>query len=428
MKLSWEHKESMVLDVSRFSVKQSIPYNRVEFHPDVLIQFGLQENDYVVIYHPLNCKFSVASVKSSPVINRNEIIVSPSIKKKLELWPHAKIVVHPLRRMISTNIQIQNVKQLADGTVIVSDDIYQQMNEMGAEHFEIVNRITSASVDIDRSKIVLDGSIKPGTVKMSYLQREFLDFEHPPNTLSDFYYNLFISTQRLNENQVVFLRDHYENNKVHHIDSYEEKLKAKEILKAVGYNHAVIYPLPEKKRRTKSGGIKDTFDIFLNWSIRPASLKLKVIRPYSTDESSNIVRISKSVMSLLGIEENDIIQLNYRGRSIKVPVLELDSTELIKETNIVCNESSINISIGIPAYLRDKLGIKQIGKICRVERDLKFLFRKNWNKQFLPIIATIFTIYSFDIEVWIKIVIMFVIIPISSYITLSGVREKIQKL
>jgi hypothetical protein len=428
-KLSSEHKESRILALSEHNVRQNIPYNRVELHPTFLLQNDLQENDFAVIYNPFNYKYSVANVKSSSKIAVDEIIASPSIKNKLELWIQAKIVIHPVKKIISQKIQIQDVSKLADGNITVSEDIYQLVEEMGAEHYEVVNRATSASIDITRSEIIVGSSLAPGTIRMSYLQREFLDFEHPPDTLPPFYFQLFKNASVLNQEQVEFLNTHYSKGRVHQIDTYEEKLKAKKILQNVGYNRAVIYPLPLKRNRKQLNILKRPFQFFLHWSIRPSSLKLKVIRPYSTDESSNIVRISKSVMSVLGVAENDLIQLAYRGRFITVPVLELDSTQLIKETNIICNESTINISIGIPAHLRHKLGIKQIGKICTVERDLKFLYRKNWNTQFLPILATIFTIYSLKIDdLWLKILMMVIIIPISSYITLSPVREKIPKI
>lgn len=428
-KLSLDYKESKIYSVSEKSVGQNIPYNRVELHSSVLEQLNLQENDYVIINNPLNSKFAIGCVKSSMKPKHDEIILSLSIKNKLELSLPSTIVFHPLKKIVSSKIQIQAVKMIADGSITVSDDIFQLVNEMGTSHFEIVNRATSASIDLERSKIILDSTLADGTIRMSYLQREFLNFEHPPDTLPTYYYQSFRSTPGLEKEQLEFLEEHYKDNKVHKIDTYEEKLKVKNILQKVGYNRAVIYPLPEKRRKKKLNLIQKTFQLFLKWAIRPSTLKLKVIRPYSTDESSNIVRVSKSVMSVLGIAENDLITLHYRGRSITVPVLELASTQLIKETNIITNESSINISIGIPAHLRDKLGIKQIGKICDVERDLFFLFRKSLHTQFLPILATIFAITQLKIDYWwIKIAMMLIIVPLSSYLTLSAVREKIPKL
>jgi hypothetical protein len=199
----------------------------------------------------------------------------------------------------------------------------------------------------------------------------------------------------------------------------------KKIFKLSGFNNVAIYPLYLKPGKKKRFSITR---LFLNLVIRPASLNLNVIRPYSTDESSNIVRMSKSAMNLLGIAENDLVILHYRRKSIEVPVLEFDSPELVKETNIVTNESSINISIGIPAHLRYKLGIKQIGKIVEIERDLSFLFKKNFNLQFLPILAAIFAVFSLDELSFLKrVIICAIIVPISSFITLSAVREKIPK-
>lgn len=429
VKLSFAYKKSHVLNVSDKGVSENVPYNRLELHSSFLRKLNIQENDFLIILNPLNYKFSIVCVKSTTNSIGEDIIVSLSIRRKLELGEKSKVVIHPLRKLIVNEIKIQNVKQVADGSISVSPDLYEQIEKMGTKYVEIVNRVTAASIDVEFDKVRIDKTLSSGTIRLSYLQREFLNFEHPPDLLTPYYYESFVKHSKLQIEEQQFLEKHYKNKKVHEIKDYGEKQKTKNLLKRVGYYHAAIYPLPEKCKRKKPNVFKRVFYPFLKWTIRPQAIKLKVIRPYSTDESSNIVRLSKSVMSLLGIEENDLVQLHYRGRSITVPVLELASKELINETNIITNEGSINISIGVPAHLRDKLGIKQIGKICDVERDLYFLFRKSLNSQFLPIIGSIIAISQVDIgNLWLKISLLIVFLPVSSYFALSKVREKIPKL
>lgn len=427
-KLSLADNESHIFTKSSHKVKPSIPYNRVELNPKLLKQYDFRENDNVIIYNPFTHLSTVACLKSSPKSGLDEINISPSISNKIGLTQNGQIVFHPLKKVVGENIVIQNVNKLADGAITVSDDIYQMIETFGADHFEIISRATGSSLDIERTKIHPSSSSPDGTIKLSYLQREFLGLEHPPDTLSPYYMELFLNKLE-NQNDKDFLNAHYANEKVHEIDTFEERKKAKGIFKKVGYYQAAIYPIYGKRTKKKMFFLKRIFFLLLRWVIRPANLKLKVIRPYSTDESSNIVRISKNVMSLLGIEENDLIKINYRGRSVSVPVLGLDSAELIEETNIVSNKSSINISIGIPAHLRAKLGIKQIGKVCDVERDLVFLLRKNLYIQFLPILAAIFGISSLGfLPIWLKITLSICMVPLTSYIILSSVREKIPKL
>lgn len=427
-KLSLKDNESITLCKSDKAVEQNIPYNRVELHPTFLTKYQLQENDYVIIYNPLNFAYTVACVKSTSKIGLDEIITTSGIKNRLEIATNAKIVLHPLKKIIANNILIQDAKNLANGDIIVSPDIFQAVQAMGTDYLEVFNRTTSTSFDIKRAKIKESETLSNGSIKMSYLQREFLDFEHPPDTLSNYYFDLFNDVTKLDTEQIDFLKKHYDNKKVHEIKEYKEKQNIKKILKQVGYNQVVLYPLYRKSEIKKKPLYKKVYHLLLRHLIRSASLKLKVIRPYSTDESSNIVRMSKSAMSLLGITENDLIRLHYRKHSIVVPVLEFDSTELIKEVNIVTNDSAINISIGIPAHLRYKLGIKQIGKICEVERNLHFLFIKNFHLQFLPVLASVFAIFSInDLKLWTQILMTIAIVPFSMYITLSAVREKIPK-
>jgi hypothetical protein len=417
--------ESQILNKCDGKVKQNLPYNRIELNPTFITQNKLQENDYVIIFNPLNFISTVACVKSTPNLGMNEIITSSSISKKLNIAINGEIVLHPLERIIVERIIVQNASQLVDGDITISKDIGEALTIIGADYFEIVNRVTSASFDIERSKVKVNPSLSPGTIQLSYMQREFLDLEHPPDTLSKFYYDQICESLLNQLEPIDLIQKHYEKQKVREDLKYEDKQKVKKLMKLAGYNNVAIYPLylkPAKKPRFSLSRL------FLNVAIRPAALKLNVIRPYSTDESSNIVRMSKSAMNLLGIAENDLVILNYRRKSIEVPVLEFDSPELVKETNIVTNDSSINISIGIPAHLRYKLGIKQIGKICEVERDLAFLFKKNLSLQFLPILAAAFAVFSLDeLSFLERILITAIIVPISSFITLSVVREKIPK-
>jgi hypothetical protein len=428
-KVSLVDKQSVILTKSTKPVAQNIPYNRVELHADFMREYQLNENDYVIIYNPLQFIYSVASVKrTSKNISQGEIITSLGIKNKLGIMAHSKVVIHPLKKILAADIQLQDVKSLAEGNIYVSPDLYEQISAAKTDCFEVFNRTTTASFDISRANIMKSDSMSASSIKMSYLQREFLDFEHPPDTLSPYYYEQYHNLEKLNLEQLLFLKKQYANQKVNDIKDYEDKLEIKRILKKVDYNQVVLYPLYRKQEPRKEPVLKRLYHYLLSYLIRPASLKLKVIRPYSTDESSNIVRMSKSAMSLLGIAENDLILLQYRKESIAVPVLEFDQTELIREVNIVTNESSINISIGIPAHLRYKLGIKQIGKICKVERNLHFLFIKNVHLQFLPVLASVFAIFSFDeLKPWIQILMTIFIIPLSMYITLSAVREKIPK-
>lgn len=417
--------ESQILNKSDGKVKQNLPYNRIELNPTFINQNKLQENDYVVIFNPLNFLYTVACVKSTPNLGMNEIITSNSISKKLKIAVNGEILIHPLERIIINKIITQNASQLVDGEISISKDIDDALTIIGSDYFEIVNRVTSASFDIERSKVKVKPSLDPGTIQLSYLQREFLDLEHPPDSLSKFYFDQITESLIKQLEPIDFIQKQYEKQKVREDLNYEEKQKIKKLIKLAGFNNVAIYPLylkPEKKKRFS------LTRLFFNLAIRPASINLNVIRPYSTDESSNIVRMSKSAMNLLGIAENDLVILNYRRNSIEVPVFEFDSPELVKETNIVTNESSINISIGIPAHLRYKLGIKQIGKICEVERDLSFLFKKNLSLQFLPILAATFAVFSLDEYSFLKrSIITAIIVPISSFITLSVVREKIHK-
>jgi hypothetical protein len=218
-------EDSQILIKSDGSVKQNVPYNRIELNPTFLTHNQLQENDYVVIFNPLNFLYTVACVKSTPDLKMNEIITSSSIRKKLNISENGKMVLHPLERIIIDRIQVQNASQLINGDITISEDIDEALKAIGADYFEIVNRVTSASFDIEKSKIRVKSTLAPGSIQLSYLQREFLDLEHPPDTLSTFYYDQICESLIKQLEPIDFFKKQYEKQKVREDLSYEDKQK-----------------------------------------------------------------------------------------------------------------------------------------------------------------------------------------------------------
>lgn len=424
-----EHKgTTQKVCYSSSSAGAPMPLNKVALHPEDLQEFGLIENEYVIIINPAIDDFAIAITSSSEKVERHTIRSSLGIRNKLQLINAGEILMHPLKKIEVNHITVQKITHLQDESIFLSTDLYKQFEYYAASHYELVNPLTAASYDLSRKRIKVDTQLKPQTMRINYLMREFLDYEQPPATISDFYLR-YIECGNCTETQKKLIQKKYTKNICDDALSYDDKLALKSILKSAGLWQLDLYPLPKREKEPTKRLYKKLIQHYMKWTIRPAKIKLKVIRPYSTDESSNIVRMTKNSMSLLGIAENDLVTLSYRGKSVSVPVLELSSSEWIRETNIMPNDSNMNISIGIPASLRLQLGMKKIGVVCTVKRNLPYLFKKNQNLQFIPIVATLLAIYAVNfLDTWVKIVLILIFVPLANYISLSDVREKIPKL
>ena len=425
-----EHKgDTQIVRYSALPAGPPMPLNKVTMHPDHLLAIGLIENEYVLIIQPeIHC-FTIAVTCSDSRVKYGTLRSSLGIRNKLQLNDESNILLHPLKKIEANNVTVQKINHLQDETIFLSSDLYNQFQLYAASHYEVVNPLTGASYDLSRKKLKEDANLKPQTMRINYLTREFLDYEQPPATISKFYMAILQQHEALSEQHRALIQQYYPNNICSKSIAYEDKLQLKSVLKKSGLQQVDLYPLPTNTKAAPIRFYTLLWRRYMRWTIRPAKVKLKVIRPYSTDESSNIVRMTKNAMSLLGIVENDLVTLSYRGKTFSVPVLELNSAEWIRETNIMPNDSNMNISIGIPASLRAQLGMKKIGVVCTVKRNLPYLLKKNQNLQFIPIVATLLAIYAVDfIDTWVKVLLILIFVPLANYISLSDVREKIPKV
>ncbi|WP_096202800.1 hypothetical protein [Bacillus sp. FJAT-45350] len=401
------------------------PHHRVDLSQEMLEALDLLENDYVTVINPVNGLSRRCLVQLNNTLSEEEIRLTLSTKKKLLLQDtHPSfLLIQKYQKYSFLEVKAMNVTSIKDGKVMVSKSIYDSLDqEQGCEFFEVMNGSTGASFDIHKSKIDWDSTLKDNEIKLSFIQRQFLDYELPPDTLSSFYFQRFCSNAK---DDAKIIEGYYANEKALPKIDYLEREKIKKILKKTGYINAHLIPLREYKVSKREPLKKFVTRKISEFIIRQERIQLKVIRPYSTDEPSNIVRVSENSLKLLGLEETDNITISNRSNKVTARVLVMNSLDLARETNIVPSESNLNVSIGIPAHIRSDLGLKHIGKVIEIERDLGYLFRKNLNMQFFSMMAAILTTFTIPIPFSYKIMLICVLLPLSIYISFSKLRESI---
>ena len=152
-----------------------------------------------------------------------------------------------------------------------------------------------------------------------------------------------------------------------------------------------------------------------------STISLICRRPYDNDEGLDIIRMSPSNMSLLGIDEMDKVILQYKDRKISTRVLSLEDDDAFLETNLPI---STDLVVGVPVHIRKKLGVMDLSTTIKVDRDTAFIFKKSINEQIVPILLTLFSTNLFtDFSVVLSAGLSLLAIPIVLYFNLSSKRN-----
>lgn len=125
-------------------------------------------------------------------------------------------------------------------------------------------------------------------------------------------------------------------------------------------------------------------------------------------------------MLLLGIEPMDKVVIRFKETELSCHALPF-CEDKFERTNI---PSIIELSIGIPAHIRNKLKITDIQSSVKVDRDTTFLFKKSFNDQLVPILLTLLSLKFFEELSWyVSMILVVILVPIVMYLTLSSKRN-----
>lgn len=425
----WRNEHSFeAIKVANTVTKTPFPLNRIEISDKTMEKFSLKENDYVNLINPMNGHLKKCVVKTRIDMDENTIALTKSIKTGLGIldYENENILIQKSRKIIQTKmIVLQSVDDISANIIRVSNDIYEKLH--GKDRmFEVKNDHTGASFDIDRENI-LPSNTGANTISLSFLQRQLIDLELPillePNILQN------LCEHIESENDRSHLMRIYGNDKIIGDMSFQEKERIRGILKQAGYYSVSLYPIEEVRAReeTMRERFKGYWERCLRFLIDYNTARLKCIRPYASDEISNVVRLTTTMIKMLGIDNTDNVILEYRGKEIKARVLEIptDAFENMKATNTLSSMAELEYSIGIPAHIRNKLGMKFINNVCTVRRDTNYIFKKYAHLQIVPTIGIFFTVYQIVKDPLWRGIITISALLISLYVNFMTERNKI---
>lgn len=162
---------------------------------------------------------------------------------------------------------------------------------------------------------------------------------------------------------------------------------------------------------------------------RELSLRVSYLFPF--DENYHVARIHPNTRKFLGVEETDKIIVEYNGKMIKLPVLDLDPEHVDQVVAIQDPFLDSHVYIGIPAISRKELEIPNIGTVVKVRRSMRFLFFKHINKLILPMIALWFAIIQTfgalnRTNVFWIVLLTIILTPLVIFTSLSDERSKVK--
>ena len=131
-----------------------------------------------------------------------------------------------------------------------------------------------------------------------------------------------------------------------------------------------------------------------------------------TDDKNNVARISRNMMNLLGVSENDKVVIKYGQKEAIVRVLE--------------GEDYTDSQVGVPAPVRKSLGMNSTNDVVVLYRDMKYIFKRHSQEQTVAIIGTVLAVFQVVSNITIGILLCILFIPIILYFALNEERIKVK--
>ena len=376
----------------------------------------------VGVFNAQNGKYMDVVLVADDTLQTGELKTTNNMLDFLQLTIQDECTLCLNRNLVFDKVMTQKVELIPEDYVTVSaSDMCDNGFDMfinAHTQFEITNSLTNESFILKRSHIKVDKTLPKGAIRLNRKQRCFLNSDLLQYLTTEQIDEILSSTATQEELQTVF--EVYPKDKDYELQShlpFELQKSAfaiiKKILKPVITLHPVVESFGYKYKRGLAQAIADMY-------VGKSTVALMCKRPYESDESSNVVRMTNSNMKLLGLEETDMVTLTYKNKQVKCRVLQLDDTAKFDAVN---SPIDTNLAIGIPSHMRKKLGMPYIDSCVKVDRNTKYILNKSINEQVVPILLTVFSTHAIFKSVLLSLIFSILLIPIVVFLNLSSKRN-----
>lgn len=294
--------------------------------------------------------------------------------------------------------------------VCASPELYDDICADRTHDFVLYNRFTKVKMFFTPKKYY---DVKGKKVMLSYYYRKLmgLGLELPLEEIEKDSMNVIL--ERLDEGDRCIILKHYSiaedgvyelNDKI----STEDKSLIKEIeekAKLINTLEILKYPKEEIRVRKLCLLVRRIIDFVLEIYIGSRTMEFRACRStHPIDDQLMIVRMSRDVMNLLGVNENDYVWVKYGNERISLKVFEM----------VHVQDDEADMMISIPALARQQLKMLSINNVVSVRRDTRYCLKRHISRQIFTILGTFLTIFTLSEAPVFRIICGIVAIPIIS--------------
>ncbi|MBQ6905737.1 MAG: hypothetical protein IJN75_01840 [Clostridia bacterium] len=397
----------------RFSYPDKL--NVLAVSPKVYSEF---KNEIVLLTKKGSKAYVNVTLRKRENIDDSQFLASSHIKEEIGLTNGDEVELCRYKKTRFNKIMTQKIDFIRENELVLSqydaDGNKIELDEY--KYFELYNPITCDNIIVKRSHIRIDEELKNGTIRLNRKQRFCLGCELV-HILTPWQWEIL--ENNLNEAELSLIKEIFvgEDHLLDKTSSFKQKLDAKNILSRYFANELRMIPVLRSGTQRKKSLARRLSDLYVGKS----TTSLICRRPYDNDEGLDIVRMTRSNMNLLGIDEMDKVILQYKNKRVSTRVLELDDDEAFLETN---QPISTDLVVCLPVHIRKQLGVLDLNSTVKVDRDTAFIFKKSINEQIVPVLLTLFSTNLFnDVSVILSAALSVLAIPIVLYFNLSSKRN-----
>lgn len=381
-----------------------------------------------------------------------EIELTVGLRKKLGLQAFAegigggqkKAAVLFLKPIRFSEVGVQQVTKILERKVLVDSGKIARMQK-GFREYGFTHMHTGARYICNAARIeekLPAAHPNPELIQLNMAQRNLLNIK-APSRLND---RLVDSLKKDTDVKEYILSVYQEDQDEEVLLDYGQKKEVLAKLNKIGYKNISMYPVVESYGTSWK---RNRLEKIRRWCsgkfVGDKTIELKCARPYNIDEGNRIVRMTPDNMMILGIEPTDKVIISYGDKETRARVLPYDlGNEWAEITNtnylLESEKGEMEFLVGIPTSIRAELGIPGINVNIEVHRDTRYLFKKNLNLQFLPLVAMLFTISDYCISyfgniampLWLRvmfpIVLTLILSPVAFWFVFSVERNKVNTI
>lgn len=268
--------------------------------------------------------------------------------------------------------------------------------------------------------------VKGQKIMLSYYYRKLMGIELPLREIKKDYMELILN--KLDEEDKIFFAENYELMKDDGIyklsnkRTMETKMRMKGLEERLELNKLELLRYPKEKQQTnRLRAMADKMvESILEIYIGSKTIEFRTCRTiYPIDDQLMIVRMSKDMMNLLGVSENDYVWVKYGDKKVSLKVFEGNiSSEMIH----IQDDNETDMIISVPALARQKLKMLNINNVVSVRRDTRYCLRRHISRQIFAILGTFLTIFTLSDTTIFRVICGIIAIPIILYFDFSEER------